>query len=119
MTIDQLRKNITVKTWMIDTDGIDISYRIIGEDSKPTEQSIFLSIERSCQLLIQVGEIDIIPGNPFKIVWNDKEYLWEEFALWYKLCQWEALRIAIAYEYEKIIEVEMLEMDTTFKALQL
>lgn len=120
MTTDQLRKSITVKAWMIDTDRIDISYDYIDTNSKKHELTIFLPANRAAHFLSSYGDIDVVSNDPLTIVWDDKEYIWEQFALKYKLSQYEALRIAIAYEYEKHLEsdVNLLEMDAAIAAIK-
>lgn len=109
MTTEALRKVITVTAWSLTDTGLTISYT--REDSNPKILHIILSPLETLQELSKVGSIEDINEHAV--------YHFPELSKQYKMCQWEALSIAIRHEEEKQLANDMnfLEMDSALSAL--
>lgn len=124
MTTEQLRKVIGVTDWNLTTNGLTISY--LREDHAPKALHLILTPEDALRELSIVGSVDdfILEGNnkdwPSKACIDDHWYDMKQFASFYKMCQWEALSIAIRHEAEKelVKDTNMLEIDNILKSLK-
>ena len=120
MTTDQLRKSITLTNWAMNSQGICMDFYFLETNYEKSIHHIFLPITRAAEYLQQIGEIDILSEKPLTIVWVDKEYTWEQFIKEYNFSQYDAFRLVVKYEYEKVLanDVAMLEMDKAIEALK-
>jgi hypothetical protein len=121
MTTEALRKVIKVTYWMLGEKGISISYE--REDSTPSSLHLILSPADSVRELTVIGSIDSAEyygGNNIVINYNEGSCRWEGFLGIFKLCQFEALQIAILHEAMKDLDndIDMLEMDSALNALK-
>ncbi len=121
MTIEALRKVIMVTTWSLTKDGLTISY--VREDHNPKSLHLILAPAEATRELTVIGTIDSAEyyGEDKVIInYNDGSCVWDGFIGIYKLCQWEALSIAIRHEAEKELanDVNILELDSALDALK-
>lgn len=113
-----------VTTWSLTKDGLTISY--VREDHNPKALHLILTSDETLKELSIVGSLEdfILQGNnkdwPSKAFMNDQWYAFPQFAELYKMCQWEALAIAIRHEEEKELanDMNMLELDAAINALK-
>lgn len=118
MTTEALRKVIMVTTWSLTKDGLTISY--VREDHNPKSLHLILSPEEVLRELYCVGTVDDIGKVDNTICLIDASWhSYAEFLTIYKMCQWEALAIAIRYEEDKELanDMNILEMDAAIAAL--
>lgn len=101
MTTEALRKLITVTNWHLSNTGLIISYE--REDLKPNSRHIILNHETTIKELGIVGSIEdyFLDEEKSTIQINGKWLSFNDFVAEYKMCQWEALSIAIRHESEK------------------
>jgi hypothetical protein len=124
MTTEQLRKEIMVSTWSLTKDGLIISY--VREDHTPKALHLILTLEEAANELSFVGDIDeYIPSKnnvnwPSEFSIDGAWYIMEKLPTIYKVCQWEALSIAIRHEAGKELQkdVNLLEIDSILNALR-
>lgn len=121
MTTEALRKVIMVTTWSLTKEGLTISY--VREDHNPKSLHLILTPAEATRELTAIGEIDSAEyygGDKVIINYNNGSCVWNGFIGIYKLCQWEALSIAIRHEAKKELsnDINMLEMDSAIDALK-
>lgn len=121
MTTETLRKAIIVTKWNFNHKGMTVSYE--RTDGKlPKELHLILSPEETARRLDSMACIDgfHFDGAELVIEVNGASFSWDNFALNYKTCQWEALNIAINHEAGKELEndMNMIELDSAINALK-
>jgi hypothetical protein len=119
MTTEALRKVIMVTTWTLTKDGLTISY--VREDHNPKSLHLILNRADTLRELYAVGDIEEISQHDCSIgKFNGGWHTYNEIAQLYKMCQWEALAIAIRHEEEKELanDMNMLELDAAINALK-
>jgi len=124
MTTEALRKVIKVTDWSLTKDGLTISYE--REDHNPKSLHLILTSDETLKELSIVGSLEdfILEGNnkdwPSKAFMDDQWHTFPHFAASYKMCQWEALAIAIRHEEENELanDMNMLEFDAAINALK-
>jgi hypothetical protein len=121
MTTEQLRKEITVSHWNINIEGISIRYY---KNSESDPIWLKLTPEESARELCAIGSIDeVSEGGIFNNLMLREGTVsrnWNGFIKEFKLCQWEALTLAIRHEMnlETEKDVNLLEMDKAIEALK-
>jgi len=121
MTTETLRKAVIVRNWKLNHKGMTVSYE--RTDSYTLKElHLILSPEETARKLYTLACIDgfHFDGAELVIEDNGASYSWDNFALNYKTCQWEALNIAINHEAGKELDNDMniLELDSALKALR-
>ncbi len=113
MTLDKLRRLITVLEYTFHPQGIEIKYRMYGET-----HVLKLNITSSLSHLDLNCFIDSFEGDMAII--NGEAYTWGLLTSTHSLSQWDALNIVARYEYGGEIEREgnMLEIDSALAALK-
>jgi hypothetical protein len=122
MTTESLRKVITVTAWSLTEIGLTISYT--RTDSMPIIRHLILSFADTLRELSIVGSVDEIEESTTghhaaringTFIWYSQRYFHQE----YKICQWEALSIAIRHEEGKELanDMSMLEIDSALAAI--
>ena len=114
MTTEQLRKEIEVANWHINYAGISITYyRTYENKTNPIAIDIKLDPEECARRLSAIGSIDswCDYDGQIEIYWEQDSFMKREmfnvFSSFFKLCQWEALTLAIRHELEKETEKEI------------
>jgi hypothetical protein len=124
MTTEQLRKEITVSHWNINIEGISIRYY---KNSESDPIWLKLTPEESARELEAIGSIDSFELHGAKSIFGslminhgNTSQNWNSFIKEFKLCQWEALTLAIRHEMnlETEKDVNLLEMDKAIEALK-
>lgn len=115
MTIEQLRKQISVTHWEIDQRGMRIDYMY-----NDTRVCLLVPPKECAIKLSTIGSIDSWEAEVFLLNYENQQLHWLAFVNTFKLSQWEALTLVIRHEYEKELEKDtnLLEMDSTIKALK-
>jgi hypothetical protein len=118
MTTEALRKVIKVTNWQLTKAGLKVSYE--REGSKPTILHLILNQPETLRELYAVGSIEEINEPGLMAFWNNCWYYFEQIPDNYKMCQWEALEIAIRYEAIKELDsdMNMLRFDAALAALR-
>lgn len=118
MTTEALRKVIKVTDWFFDETGLTIFYE--REDWLPIKSKVFLNIPETLKVLWTSGSLDDYNGITWMGLLDGNWYDFHHLVPLYKMCQWEALAIAIRHEEGKELanDMHMLELDAALKALQ-
>lgn len=118
MTTENLRKVITVTAWSLTVSGLTISY--VREDSNPKILHLIMGIEDTVPELHVVGNIEDIQMQDRLAMLHGEWFKYESIGKYYKMCQWEALEIAIRHEATKELETDMnmTELDAAIRALK-
>jgi len=113
MTLDKIRRLITVLEYTFHPAGIEIKYRMHGEI-----HVLKLNITSSLSHLDLNSVIDSVEGETAII--DDKQYSWGLLITTHTLSQWDALNIVARYEYGGEIEKDsnLLEIDRALAALK-
>lgn len=119
MTTEALRKVIMVTTWSLTKEGLTISY--VREDHTPKSLHLILNRMETVRELYAIGNIEEI--GTVDLSFGKLNGHWHAFDMLineYKMCQWEALSIAIRHEEEKELskDMNMLEIDSAINALK-
>jgi len=113
MTLDKLRRLITVLEYTFHPAGIEIKYRMHGETHvlKLNISSSLCHLDLNCFIDSSQGDTAII---------NGETYTWGLLISTHQLSQWDALNIVARYEYGGEVEKEgnLLEMDSALAALK-
>jgi hypothetical protein len=111
MTTEQLRKVIMITTWSLTKDGLTISY--VRENHNPKTLHLILTPEEAANELSIVGNIDEVIPSKNNVNWPPEFsidgcwYSLDKLHSIYKICQWEALEIAIRHEAGKELEQDL------------
>lgn len=113
MTIQQLRKEISVTGWHIGIDGISINYMRSKNSQNSVNKTLYLNPLNSARHLDDIGTIDSWSGDPLLVMKNENTttFHWDDFVRNFHLSQWDAITIAINYELEKEMEEEINKGD--------
>lgn len=100
MTTDQIRKNIIVENWWLNSNGIMITYKWISE-TKPFFESrrINMNPNQAHNELIELGEAD--PDN------SDWDWVMKN----YDFSQWDAINWVTKHEFNKAAALETKAID--------
>jgi hypothetical protein len=118
MTTESLRKVMTVTAWSLTETGLTISY--IREDVTPTIRHLVLSPSDTIQHLTVVGSLEEGSAEYVSGKIDGLWYSYPQIVQLYKMCQWEALSIALRHEEVKNLEndLNLLEIDAALDALK-
>jgi hypothetical protein len=118
MTTEALRKAIKVTDWKLSENGLTISYE--RDNHNPKSLHLVLSPKETIKELSIVGSIEQVNEFDLMALWCSCWYYWPQIPISYKMCQWEALSIAIRHEEEKELanDMNMLELDSAIQALR-
>lgn len=119
MTTEQLRKLIKVTDWSLHENGLTISY--LRDDSHPKDLHLILDKVDTARELSIVGSIDEVSVIDVIVIKIDGNWhTFTEMIEVYKMCQWEALAIAIRHEATKELtnDMNMLELNSAIDALK-
>jgi len=113
MTLDKLRRSITVQEYTFHSQGIEIKYKLHGE-----VHVLKLNITSSLSHLDLNSLIDSYSGETAII--DEKEYSWGLLISTHTLSQWDAINIVARYEYGVDVEKDstLLEIDSALAALK-
>lgn len=118
MTTEQLRKLIKVTDWSLNENGLTVSYE--REDHNPKLLHFILNPLEAYKELSIVGNMEGINYQSSLGSTATEWYHYQNLFPNYKMCQWEALSIAVRHEATKELsnDMNMLELDETINALR-
>jgi hypothetical protein len=118
MTTETLRKNMAVTSWSLTANGLTISYT--REDKTPQIRHLILTPLETLNELYMVGSVEDKNEQSIMGMMDGCWYHFANLVKSYKMCQWEALSIAIRHEEEKNLEddLNMLELNAFIDAMK-